>query len=88
MVDTSAFWLSFLFNFHLVASHISSVNNVVPDYLSRIFSPACPKVDDSYISTLFCLQESTTSEIVCLPTSPVGWQSQPRPPEVVSGSVI
>ena len=29
------FWLGFIFNFHIVASHVLLVDNVVPDYLSR-----------------------------------------------------
>ena len=31
------FWLSFVYNFHLVATYVRSVDNVVPDYLSRFF---------------------------------------------------
>ena len=33
------FWLSFLLNFHIVSSHILSVDNVIPDFLSRLFDP-------------------------------------------------
>ena len=33
------FLLSFFFNFHISASHIPSVDNVVPDFLSRFFYP-------------------------------------------------
>ena len=31
------FWLSVIFNFHLVASYVPSKANVVPDFLSRFF---------------------------------------------------
>ena len=33
------FWLSFIYDFHLVASHISTKENVLPDYLSRFCDP-------------------------------------------------
>ena len=31
------FWLSVLYNFHLVASHVKSEDNILPDFLSRLF---------------------------------------------------
>ena len=33
------FWLSVIHNFHLVASYVRSVDNVVPDFLSRMYDP-------------------------------------------------
>ena len=33
------FWLSFIFNFHIVSSYVRSEDNVVPDFLSRFFDP-------------------------------------------------
>ena len=31
------FWICAIYNIHIVASHIKSVDNIVPDYLSRLF---------------------------------------------------
>ena len=33
------FWYSVIYNFHLVASHVRSEDNTVPDFLSRFFDP-------------------------------------------------
>ena len=33
------FWLSYVYNFQLVASYVRSVDNVVPDFLSRFYDP-------------------------------------------------
>ena len=42
------FWLSFVYQFHCVSVHIKSVDNVIPDYLSRFADPkrrpTCPPI--------------------------------------------
>ena len=52
------FWLSFLYNFHLVASHIGTHDNVIPDYLSRLFSSVpVHSPPSSLTSSLCCFQD-------------------------------
>ena len=51
------FWLSFIYNFHAVASHIGTQDNIVPDHLSRCYDPkykSFPQFD--LIGHLCCFQ--------------------------------
>ena len=48
------FWLSFIHNFHLVASHISTDCNIIPDFLSRYFDPRNK-----------CIPPTTLTECLC-----------------------
>ena len=50
------FWISVLYNFHLVASHISTDCNVVPDYLSRCSDKKTKKPHPSYTGFLCCFR--------------------------------
>ena len=67
------FWISFLFNFHLVASHIGTSCNVVPDYLSRCLSDRFIKVPSvSLTESLCCFQDWTNSTLPSINISLVG----------------
>ena len=81
------FWLCFVHDFQLVDSHISSEDNIVPDFLSRVTDDSCPHIDSSHLSCLCCLQDGIICKGSWPPISRVGWLTQPRPPERVNGSV-
>ena len=81
------FWLSFIFNFHIVSVRVSSEDNVLPDYLSRLFSRKCPNQPIFLTEALCCFQGWRFSNSGWSPIRDIGWQTQPRPPDPVSGSV-
>ena len=49
------FWVSVIHNFDLVASHIGTDDNVIPDFLSRYFDPKSRIVPPTSL-TLCCFQ--------------------------------
>ena len=67
------FWISFIYNFQLVASHISTSDNIIPDFLSRFFSekniamPTCDLTD-----SLCCFQDWIVSTSRCEVTKGIG----------------
>ena len=48
------FWLSFVYNFHVVATHIASVDNIIPDFLSRYYDPKNTSIPPAILTNHFC----------------------------------
>ena len=48
------FWLSVVFNFHIVARRIKGADNVLPDFLSRYFDPRFTGVIPWYLVEHLC----------------------------------
>ena len=48
------FWLSFIYNFHLVASYISTHDNIIPDFLSRYFDAKNKCVLPPHLTASLC----------------------------------
>ena len=67
------FWISFIYNFQLVASHIGTSDNVVPDFLSCYFgekyvnAPSCQLTD-----SLCCFQDWISYTSRCETTKGIG----------------
>ena len=52
------FWLSYIYNFHAVASYIGTKDNILPDYLSRWYDPRLKaSLPHPLTSHLCCLQD-------------------------------
>ena len=52
------FWLSFIFNFHIVASYIRTSDNLVPDFLSRYFdTKRCASIPPHLLWDLCCFRD-------------------------------
>ena len=52
------FWLSFVYNFQLLAGHVPSVDNIVPDFLSRFYDKRRVATIPPYLSwDLCCFRE-------------------------------
>ena len=63
------FWLSVIFNFHIVARRIKGSDNVLPDYLSRYFDPKFVGVIPSaLVMSLCCFRRGLAKEAVAVPT--------------------
>ena len=54
------FWLSFWYNFHIVATRVSSEDNIIPDFLSKLQQDVIPDVPSSYLDPLCCFQDGRT----------------------------
>ena len=64
------FWISFLYNFHMVASRVSYKENVVPDFLSRFFDPKRSATIPRFLTwDLCCFRQGRVEDPVAyLPT--------------------
>ena len=59
------FWLTFIFNFHIVAVHIRSEDNLVPDFLSRFADPKrTSTIPPSLVWYLGCFRDGWIEETV------------------------
>ena len=73
------FWVSVIHNFHLVASHIGTDDNVIPDFLSRYFDPKSRIVPPTSLTLgLCCFQGWMPSTPHCGSTNRTGWRSPPN----------
>ena len=62
------FWLSVIFNFHVVARRVKSRDNVLPDYLSRYFDPRfVGVVPHSLVVSLCCCRGGVAQEDAGVP---------------------
>ena len=63
------FWVSVLYNFHIVASYVRSSDNVVPDFLSRFFDVKRRASIPPHLTWDLCCYRSgrVKDPIVCIP---------------------
>ena len=61
------FWLSVVYNFHLVAKRVTSKDNIIADYLSRVTDTRCIKGLPVLMVDSFCCRGSLTTKAQGLP---------------------